>query len=337
MDGIKEIILIVDDEAGIRYLLKQKLSSLGYYCLEAENATRALEILADNTVGLVLLDMKMPGNTGLDILPKIRKLYPQTSVIMATAINEVSIVIECMKQGAYDYLTKPFDMTEIGISVNRALEKRRLELTLNDYHEHLQQKVAEQAKIIRESFLNSITSLAFALDAKDSYTNGHSERVAGISMIIGREINLSHELCEKIRIAGLIHDIGKIGIPESILNKSERLTESEFSIIKSHCEVGERILEPVVDDTDILKMVRHHHERFDGRGYPDGLSGKEIPVGARILALADSYDAMTTDRPYRKAMEPDEVIAEIERSKWSHFDPDIAEALIRMMISTPSL
>jgi putative two-component system response regulator len=332
----REIILVVDDEEGIRYLLRQKLSSLGYYCLEADTADQALEILAGNTVGLVLLDMKMPGKTGMDILPEIRRRYPQTSVIMATAVNDVNTVIDCMKQGAYDYLTKPFDLTELGMSVNRALEKRRLELALNDYHEHLQQKVNDQARIIRESFLNSITSLAFALDAKDSYTNGHSERVAGISTIIGRELNLSRELCEKIRIAGLIHDIGKIGIPETILNKTGQLTEEEFNIIKSHCEVGEHILQPVVDDTDILKMVRHHHERYDGRGYPDGLSGTQIPIGARILAVADSYDAMTTDRSYRKAMKPEEVITEMERSKWSHFDPAVADALIRMTVSTPS-
>jgi putative two-component system response regulator len=332
----KEIILVVDDEEGIRHLLKQKLSSLGYYCLEASNAGKALEILAGNTVGLVLLDMKMPGKTGLDILPEIRRHYPQTSVIMATAVNDVNTVIECMKQGAYDYLTKPFDLTELGMSVNRALEKRRLELALNDYHEHLQQKVSEQAKIIRDSFLNSITSLAFALDAKDSYTNGHSERVAGISTIIGRELNLPRDLCEKIRIAGLIHDIGKIGVPEMILNKTEPLTEEEFNIIKSHCEVGEHILQPVVDDIDILKMVRHHHERYDGRGYPDSLSGIQIPIGARILSVADSYDAMTTNRPYRKAMKPEEVIIELERSKWSHFDPAVADALIRMTVSTPS-
>ena len=336
MSEIKETILVVDDEEGIRYLLRQKLSSLGYYCLEASNAGQALEILAGNTVGLVLLDMKMPGKTGLDILPEIRRHYPQTSVIMATAVNEVNTVIECMKQGAYDYLTKPFDLTELGMSVNRALEKRRLELALNDYHEHLQQKVNEQAKIIRDSFLNSITSLAFALDAKDSYTNGHSERVAGISTIIGRELESPRDLCEKIRIAGLIHDIGKIGIPETILNKTEPLTEEEFNIIKSHCEVGERILQPVVDDIDILKMVRHHHERYDGRGYPDGLSGTQIPIGARILAVADSYDAMTTDRSYRKAMKPEEVITEMERSKWSHFDPAVADALIRMTVSTSS-
>jgi putative two-component system response regulator len=337
MSDTRETILIVDDEEGIRCLLKQKLSSSGYNCIEASNAAQALELLVSRAVGLVILDMKMPGKTGLEVLPEIKKRSPQTSVIMATAVSDVSVVVECMKQGAYDYLTKPFDLTEVGMSINRAFEKRQLELELRDYHEHLQQKVDEQSKIIRNSFLNSIASLAYALDAKDSYTNGHSERVAGISTIIGRELKLPPDLIEKIRIAGLIHDIGKIGIPETILNKTSGLTEEEYQLVQSHCEVGEHILQPTVDDVDILKMVRHHHERYDGKGYPDGLIGTQIPIGARILTVADSYDAMTSDRPYRKAMKPETVITQFERNKWSQFDPDVAGVLIKITMSVPSL
>ena len=335
MSELQDTILVVDDEDGIRALLIQKISTLGYHCIEARNANQVFELLFINPVGLVILDMKMPGKTGLDILPEIKARYPHTAVIMATAVNEVDVVIECMKQGAYDYLTKPFDLTEVVMSVNRAFEKRKLELELKDYHEHLKQKVDEQAKIIRDVFINSITSLSFALDAKDGYTNGHSERVAGISTIIGRELNLPSDLIEKIRIAGLIHDIGKIGIPGAILNKPDKLTEEEFQKIQSHCEIGEHILQPMVNDTEILKMVRHHHERYDGRGYPDGLAGTQIPIGARILAVVDSYDAMTSDRPYRKAMKPETVIAEIENGKWSQFDSEVAGALIKMTMSVP--
>ncbi len=181
--------------------------------------------------------------------------------------------------------------------------------------------------------MNSITALAHALDAKDSYTNGHSERVSRISVSIGKELKLTPELIDKIRIAGLIHDIGKIGIPESILRKPAGLTAEEFRVVQSHCEIGERILRPVVDDEDILKMVRYHHERCDGKGYPDGLVGDAIPVGARIICVADSYDAMSSDRPYRKSMAADAVKSELEKNRATQFDAEAAQTIVKMMVS----
>jgi putative two-component system response regulator len=331
MVDIKDTILIVDDEDGVRYILKHKLTELGYQCFECANATRAIEILNRTEVGLVLLDMRMPGKTGMDILPEIKTRFPQTSVIMATAVSEVNIVIECMKQGAYDYLTKPFNLTEVAMSVKRAFEKRRLEITLKDYHEHLQQKVEEQSKKIRNTFLNAITSLAFALDAKDSYTNGHSIRVAECSVNLAKRLNLATEQIEKIRIAGLIHDIGKIGIPETILNKPGRLTDDEFKRIQVHCVIGERIIQPIVDDPEVVSIVRHHHERYDGRGYPDGLAGIQIPIGARIMAVTDSYDAMTSDRSYRRGMDVHSAIKEIQRNAGSQFDIEIAQVFYEII------
>ena len=332
-----ENILVVDDEEGIRRILTHKLSGMGYHCLEASNSIQALEILGKETIGLVILDMKMPGQSGLEILPEIRKRFPQTSIIMATAVSDVNTVVESMKLGAYDYLTKPFNLTEVGMSAHRALEKRRLEIALNDYHEHLQQKVDEQSKIIRNSFLNAITSLAFALDAKDSYTNGHSVRVSDISVKVAKELALPDDQVEKIRIAGLIHDIGKIGIPETLLNKVDKLTEEEFRRIQAHSAIGEHILKPIVDDYEVLSMVRHHHERFDGRGYPDGLSKGQIPVGARILSVVDSYDAMTSDRPYRKAIALESVTKEIERNRSTQFDPSVVDAFIKITTAMPLL
>ncbi len=332
-----EIILVVDDEEGIRRILTHKLSGMGYRCFEAPDADQAFEILNKENIGLVILDMKMPGRSGLEVLPEIRKRFPQTSVIMATAVNDVNTVVESMKLGAYDYLTKPFNLTEVGMSAYRALEKRQLEITLKDYHEHLQQKVDEQSRIIRNSFLNAITSLAFALDAKDSYTNGHSVRVSDISVKVARELGLPDEQVEKIRIAGLIHDIGKIGIPEMLLNKSDKLSDEEFRRIQAHSVIGEHILQPVVDDFEVLSMVRHHHERFDGRGYPDGLSRSQIPIGARILTVVDSYDAMTSDRPYRKALPLESVAGEIERNRGTQFDPFVVDAFMKINAVMPLL
>ncbi len=325
----KETILIVDDEEAIRRLLHHKLSGEGYRCLEAGSAEQAMGRLKNKTVELVVLDIKMPGKSGTELLPELRDRYPDTAVIMATAIVDTDIAIQCMRQGAYDYLTKPFNLDEVVMSTNRALEKRRLELENRDYQQHLEQKVEEQAKKIRAAFLSAITALAYALEAKDVYTSGHSQRVAEISVAIAVELGLPEHGIERIRQAGLIHDIGKIGVKESVLNKPGKLTDEEFKHIKYHSEVGQRILTPIVEDEEILKMVRHHHERYDGGGYPDGLSGEQIPLGARILAVADTYDAMTSQRPYREAMSIKTTCAEIERGKGTQFDPVVADAFLK--------
>jgi putative two-component system response regulator len=325
----EEEILIVDDEETIRSLLHQELSGEGYHCKEAGSAGQALDELRNNVVALVLLDIKMPGKSGTELLPEIKASYPDTAVVMATAITDTSTAIQCMKQGAYDYITKPFNLDEVILGVDRALEKRRLELENRDYQQHLEQKVEEQAKKIRASFLSAITALAYALEAKDKYTSGHSQRVAETSVAIAKELGMPQDSIDKIRLAGLVHDIGKIGVRESVLNKPCRLTDEEFNHIKSHCEIGEHILTPIVEDEEILKAVRHHHERYDGRGYPDGLSGKQIPLGARILAVADTYDAMTSERPYREAMSAEATYTEIERGKGTQFDPEVVDAFLR--------
>ena len=360
----KETILIVDDEEAIRKLLKQKLVGEGYRCREAGGAAQALDELQTGVVGLVLLDVKMPGKSGIQLLPEIRAGYPDTVVVMATAITDTSTAVHCMRQGAYDYVTKPFNLGEVALSVERALEKRRLELENRDYQQHLEERVSQQAEKIRQSFLNSMTALAYALEAKDKYTSGHSERVAAVSAAIATELGLPQEDIEKVRLAGQIHDIGKIGVRESVLNKPGRLTDEEFRHIKSHCELGERIITPIVEDREILLMVRHHHERYDGAGYPDGLTGAKMPLsasilavaegytemvhgeaesgaplwnrGAMILAVSDTYDAMTSERPYRKAMSAETACAEIESGRGTQFDPVVVDAFLRIKKKVPA-
>ncbi len=328
MTGKLGEILIVDDEAVVRQLLKRRLSSEGYHCREASSADEALDKLRHNTVELVILDIKMPGKSGVELLPEIKASYPDTTIIMATAVTNTSIAIQCMKQGAYDYVIKPFNLDEIILSVKRALETRRLELEVRNYQQYLEQRVAEQTNRIRASFLKAITSLAYALEAKDKYTSGHSQRVAQISVIIARELGLPQDDIERIRLAGLVHDIGKMGVKEVVLNKPGCLAEEEFQHIKYHPAMGEHILTPIVDDEEILMIVRHHHERYDGRGYPDGLSGEQIPLGARIMAVADSYDAMTSERPYRNAMSSKKAYAEIERGRDTQYSPEVVDAFI---------
>ena len=328
----QERILIVDDEETIRKLLHQKLSSAGYRCQEAGNAEQALEKLRSDTFNLILLDIKMPGKSGIEILAEIKASYPDTAVIMATATGDINIAIQCMKQGAYDYISKPFNLEEVILSVGRALEKKRLELENREYKQHLEEKVTEQAEKIRSSFLSSMTSLAYALEAKDKYTSGHSQRVADIAVAIAKVIGLPQEIIDKVRLAGLLHDIGKIGVKESILNKPGRLTDKEFRHIQEHPKTGERILAPITDDKEILRLVRNHHEHYNGSGYPDGLRDTQIEIGARILALADSYEAMTSERPYRKAMSDEAAYTEIERGGGTQFDPEVVTAFFSNIV-----
>jgi putative two-component system response regulator len=324
-----QTVLIVDDEASIRRLVTAKLTGAGYQCIEAGNAEQAWQQLVGHPVSLVLLDIKMPGKTGIELLPEIKARFPDTAVVMATAVADVATGIECMQHGAYDYITKPFDLEDMLQSVRRALEKRRLEIENREYQTHLQDKVAEQAGRIRASFFNAIRALNNALEARDKYTSGHSQRVTDLAAAITRSMGLSPETIDSIVVAGMVHDIGKIGITEAILNKPSALTEAEFEEIKKHPEIGERILAPVAADEEILKYVRGHHERWDGKGYPDGLAGEQIPLGARILAVADAFEAMTSERPYRKALSPEVAFAEIERCKGAQFDPKIAEIMLQ--------
>ena len=354
----KETILIVDDEEVVRKLLRRKLVGMGYQCREAGGAAQAMDELQAGAVALVLLDIKMPGKSGVQLLPEIKAAYPDTVVIMATATTDTDTAVHCMKHGAYDYVTKPFNLSGVVLSVERALERKRLELENRYYQQHLEERVSQQAERIRQSFLNSITALAYALEAKDRYTSGHSERVAALSVAIATELGLPPEEIEKIRLAGLLHDIGKIGVKEPVLNKPGGLTDDEFQYVKSHCEIGERILAPIVEDKEILFMVRHHHERYDGAGYPDGLSLTKMPPsadvlaaaegctevvhegvgggvpswcrGASILAVADSFDAMTSERPYRRAMSDEMVCAEIERGRGTQFTPAVVDAFLRV-------
>jgi len=323
-------ILIVDDEESVRRLLNRRLTDEGYQCHEASNARQALDALRRKNIGLVMLDIKMPEKSGIELLPEIKSGYPDISVIMITATADMRTAIQCLKQGAYDYLMKPFELDEITISAARALDKRRLELENKEYQQHLEEKVAAQANKIRASFLNAITALVYALEAKDAYTSGHSQRVADLSAAIARELNLPHGQIDKLRLAGLLHDIGKIGVQESVLNKPGRLTEAEFGLVKLHPEIGEHILSPIVDSADILEAVRNHHEHFNGQGYPDGLQKDKIPLGARILAISDAYEAMTSERPYRKSMSANAARHEIERHKGSQFDPEIAAIFTRI-------
>jgi putative nucleotidyltransferase with HDIG domain len=327
-----ERILIVDDEATIRRLIRQRLSREGYQCHEAGSAEQAREKLASNLTELIILDIRMPSKSGMELLPEIRASYPDTAVIMATAVADIDIAIQCMKGGAYDYIAKPFNLDEMVLSVNRAREKRKLELAIRDYQQHLEQKVEEQTGEIRRVFLGAIEALVFALEAKDKYTAGHSRRVTEIAVAIGKELGLPPADIEDLHWGGLLHDVGKIAVDQLIQNKPGKLTPEEYEHIMIHAHVGAGIVKPVVSDK-VVEMIEHHHDRYDGRGLHQVAAGKAIPLGARVLAVADAFDAMTSDRPYRSALPVEKALDEIRRCAGTQFDPVVADVFLKIPVA----
>jgi len=324
----QETLLIVDDEAAIRKLLCQKLSKEGYQCEEANAAEQILNTLATSPIALVILDIKMPGKSGIELLPEIKSDYPDTAVIMATAVTDINVAIQCLKQGADDYLCKPFNLEEVSLAVQRALEKRLLKLELREYQQFLEEKVEEQTGEIRKIFLGAIEALVSALEAKDKYTGGHSRRVTEIALALGNELGLSAQDMEDLRWGSLLHDIGKIAIDQLIQNKPDRLTPEEYEHIMIHAHVGADIVRPVVNGK-ITEMIEHHHDHYNGSGLHQVIAGNDIPLGARILAVADAFDAMISDRPYRSALSITEAIDEIKRCACTQFDPDVVASFLK--------
>ena len=325
-----EYCVIVDDEPRLRQVLVHLMRNEGFTCLEAGNGEEALAHLEVRPITLVMSDLRMPKMDGLELLRRVRGRWPDTAVVMITAVADVEMAVSCLAIGAMDYLTKPFHLEEVRARVAQALEKRRLVMENRGYQESLQEKVEVQARRLEELFLASIQSLAEALEVKDPYTRGHSIRVSHYSVVIARELGLQGELLRQIELGGHVHDIGKIGVREDVLNKPGKLTDAEYEHIMTHPVVGWRILAPLLGDTPVaLNIVRSHHERYDGRGVPDRLAGEQIPFEARIAAVADSFDAMTSDRPYRPdGMTIEASVAELVRCSGSQFDPRIVVAMV---------
>jgi putative two-component system response regulator len=324
-------ILIVDDEKSVRRSLSRCLSTNGFRCQEAANAEEAMGFLKEHPADLVILDIMMPGTTGRDFLPRLKEAFPDTAVVMATAVVEPDTIINCMKNGALDYITKPFDVSQLISDIGMVLEKQRLELKLKEQSRFLEGKVEEQSRELQKLFIDAVESLVSALEAKDKYTAGHSRRVTKIAIDTGRVLGLKGDDIENLRWAALLHDIGKIGIDSSIQNKVGALTPAEYDYILTHCAIGPGIVAPLVN-AKIIKIIRHHHDSYDGTGHNQKITGKEIPLGARILAVADSFDAMTSDRPYRAAMPASKAIAEVKRCAGTQFDPAVVKAFLRTPI-----
>lgn len=329
MEAVKEKILIVDDEALIRKLLRQKLTKEGYECDEADSADNALKKIYTGCIDLIISDIRMPEKSGIELLTSVKETHPDTAVVMATGVAEMGVAIECLKNGADDYICKPFDLERVKASVQRSLEKRKLQLMAKGYQEYLKQRVELQTEEIKKLSLGAIEALVIALEAKDRYTAGHSRRVSEITVAIAKEMALPEAGIEDIRWGSLLHDVGKIAVSQMVQNKPGDLTPEEYEQIMVHPQVGSEIIKPVVNQA-IVDMVEHHHDHYDGTSLHQVASGKNIPLGARILAVADAFDAMTSDRPYRRALPVGDSLAEIARCSGYQFDPEIVRVFFKI-------
>ena len=323
--------LVVDDEPRLRQVLVRLMESDGFRCREAGSGIEALELLQVAPAMLVISDLRMPRMDGIELLRQLRARHPDTAVMLLTAVADVEVAVNCLAMGGMDYLTKPFHLEEVRARVLQAMGRRQLILDNRDYQERLEQRVQAQARRLEELFLAGIQSLAEALELKDRYTRGHSVRVAQYSVAISRSMGLGDEVERQVELGGHVHDIGKIGVREAVLNKPGPLTDEEYEHIMHHPVLGWRILSPLLADAPMsLNIVRSHHERYDGRGIPDGLQGQAIPLEARIAAVADAFDAMTSGRPYRseRRFSLEASLIEMRRCRGTQFDPDVLDAFL---------
>ncbi len=322
--------LVVDDEPGVRRSLVRMLSAQGFTCFEAGTGREGLGVLERlGEIPLVISDMRMPELDGIGFLEAVRRSHPDTSVIMLSGMSETTTAVDCLQMGAADFLLKPISMNELQTRVARALEKRALVLQNRYYQANLERQVREQGQRIQELFLQGVQMLARALEAKDAYTRGHSIRVSQYAVATAARLGFDGPQIDGIRVGGELHDIGKIGTREAVLHKAGSLTADEFRQITEHPLLGERMLAPLAHESpDVLRIVRSHHERLDGRGFPDGLRGEKIPLEARVVAVADAFDAMTTRRPYRESRPPEDALMELRRVAGTQLDPDAVEAFL---------
>jgi putative two-component system response regulator len=327
-------LLVVDDEDSIRNALRKFLVQQGYEVTTAAGGEEALAILQRQKITGILLDVNMPGTNGVELVPQIMEIDPTIAILMLTAVNDATSAALCMQRGAFDYLVKPIDLSVLARAIHHALQRRHTQLEGQQINQWLKDEVAtrvaerrlEQANQERIS-VATLEALVNALEAKDPYLRGHSARVADLSAMVASEHGCPDEQVEAVRTGGRLHDIGKIGIKEEILNKQGPLTDEEYEHVKQHVTVGSQILAPLVHLHDVIGFVRSHHERWDGLGYPDRLAGEAILLGARIIGAVEIFDALTTARPYQEKMPPEVAVERMRDLIGTVIDPGVHRAL----------
>jgi response regulator RpfG family c-di-GMP phosphodiesterase len=328
--GIRSRILVVDADPAVRRLLAQVLSDGGRVPETVAGSAAAAKAVGRGDIAAALVDVSsahIGGQLAADLMAKCADI----AVIAMAPAEAVPTAIECVRLGASDYVTKPLDMQEVTLRVDRALERRQLIIEQRRHQEQLQAATRRESRNARRVLLGAINSLSSALEAKDDYTRGHSERVSLIAVEIANAVGGGSEDLRRVRLAGRLHDIGKIGVQESVLLKPGRLTDDEYRQVKAHPITGERILAPVLPDAAAVRIVRHHHEHYSGGGYPDGLRGSAIPLGARVLAVADAFDALTSDRPYRARLLSEDALGVLRAGAGEQWQPTLVEALAQRL------
>jgi putative nucleotidyltransferase with HDIG domain len=313
-------VLIVDDDHLVRDALRFALEDAGYDVWAVAHGADALAVLESQAVDIILSDIFMPGMNGFELLKQIRQRRPDVPVILVTGFGNIEMARQALKEGATDFITKPYNVSEIPILIERNLMRHTIESS----------RTRDLQEEVRRSYRATLEALLAALDTRDTETEGHSERVAAYTMLIAQQLNLSEAELQHIEHGALLHDIGKIGVPDHILYKPGPLTPEEWEIMKQHPVIGYKMCMKIEMLRPAAPIVLHHHERWDGRGYPYGLNGAEIPLGARIFAIADTLDAMTSDRPYRKALSFAQAREEIERCAGSQFDPELVRVFLEL-------
>ncbi len=332
-----EKILIVDDEEAIREVVATLLEAQGYRCVVVGNGKLAIEHLQGNSHDLILSDMVMPEMDGLKLLEWVRARDHDVPLIIVTAMHDLSTALEAIRRGAYDYILKPFEKDQLFLSVRRALQHRRLVVENRNYQRNLEHLVEERTAQLtgaltqlEKSYDYTLEALGSALDLKDAETEGHCQRVTAFTISIAQAMNVDPAMLPRIARAAFLHDIGKMAIPDRILRKPGPLTEHEREIMRKHCEIGHAMLTRIPFLRDAAEIVLAHQEFYDGTGYPRGLKGEQIPIGARIFAVADALDAMISDRPYRRALPLEHAFKEIKRCSGTQFDPQVVDVFLSL-------
>lgn len=327
------IALVVDDEEPLRNALSQFLRYRGLEVRAAQNGREALAQLRHGGVALMLLDVRMPGVSGVDVVPEALDVDPDLAIIMLTAVSDATTAAICMQRGAFDYLTKPIELTDLGAAIDRALRRRDTQIQNRGITVWLKEEVSRQTEELRVKQLRleqvttaTLEALINALEAKSEYLSGHSARVAAYAANIAQEIGLADEQVEQVRVAGRLHDLGKIGVREAVLEKQGPLTRDEYAHVKQHVVIGAQILAPLAHLGPVVAFVRAHHEHWDGSGYPDGAAGEDIPLGGRIICAAEIYDALTSARPYQEKLAPEAAVDRMRMLAGSVIDPRVMEA-----------
>ena len=324
-------VTVVDDEPTARDVLVRAARSWNFSCQAAASAEEAIGLLEERPTPVIVTDLRMPGRGGVWLVREIQKRWPNSSVIVVTAAHESDALAQCMDAGAHHYFLKPINFDEFHHALDATLRQHQRHDEHERYRHFLERTVVRQTRKLRKSFLSTIDGLVRLLEARDPYTSGHSLRVGALTVRLAKRLGLNPATRARLGIASKLHDIGKVGLPEAILNKPSSLTAEEFMQVRKHPVIGERILGPIIRNREIREAIRGHHERFDGLGYPDNLRGGNIPILARIISLVDSFDAMTSNRAYRPALSRDQALSVLWKEAGKQFDPDFVPPFVDMM------